>query len=246
LENRLGTNVYLLGSGIRGSLHFTNETVQALNTCRLVYVLHADVMVLDYIRKHCAEVRDLASLYEGEEVRKDVYHKISEILVDEAERGGPVALVVHGHPLFLVSAAEYTIALAKQRNLVTSVLPAVSSFDTLLCDLEIDYGYGVQIFDSTTMLDNGWVPNSAVPLLVFQLATTCNPLVVSTRPTGDGLKPLVEHLIPVYGESHLVKVVHSGAFLLEKTEIIDLRLSDIADDGIDLERRPTLYVPPVH
>ena len=82
--------------------------------------------------------------------------------------------------------------------------------------------------------------------VVFQLATTCNPLVVSTRPTGDGLKPLVEHLIPVYGESHLVKVVHSGAFLLEKTEIIDLRLSDIADDGIDLERRPTLYVPPVH
>ena len=41
---------------------------------------------------------------------------------------------------------------------------------------------GKQIFDSTTLLHHGWPPNPAVPLLIFQLATTCNPLVVNTAP----------------------------------------------------------------
>jgi uncharacterized protein YabN with tetrapyrrole methylase and pyrophosphatase domain len=239
------TDIYLLGSGIRGSLHFTNETQQALRACRSVHVLHPDSMVLEYVRQQCGDVRDLAQLYEGYDVRQDVYKRIADLLVEDAASGGPVALLVHGHPLFLVSAAEYTLSLAKRRGLVTEVLPAVSSFDTMLCDLGIDYGYGVQIFDSTTLLDHGWAPNPAVPLLVFQLATTRNPLVVNTAPTGVVLKSLAEFLAATYGEDHLVKVVHSGAFLLEPTEVIDLPLSALASDSIDLERRPTLYVPPV-
>ncbi|MEV6923931.1 SAM-dependent methyltransferase [Dactylosporangium sp. NPDC051485] len=240
------TDIYLLGSGIRGSLHFTNETVQALRTCTSVHVLHPDGMVLDYVRQQCADVRDLAHLYDGQDVRQDVYTAIANLLVEEAERRSPVAFLVHGHPLFLVSAAEYTLSLAKQRGLVTAVLPAVSSFDTLLCDLGIDYGYGVQIYDSTSLLNHGWQPNAAVPLLIFQLATTCNPLVVNTTPTGVALKPLVEFLAPIYGENHVVKIVHSGAFLVEPTETIDLPLSALVSDEIDLERRPTLYVPPAH
>lgn len=242
----MATDIYLLGAGIRGTLHFTNETVQALRACRSVHVLHPDGMVIDYVRHHCDDVHDLARLYEGQDVRQDVYAKIADLLVAEAQQSGPVALLVHGHPLFLVSAAEYTVSHAKQCGLVATVLPAVSSFDTLLCDLGIDYGYGIQIFDSTTMLHQGWPPNPTVPLLIFQLATTCNPLVVSTAPTGVALKPLVEFLTPVYGDDHQVRVVHSGAFLLEPTEIIGIPLSALGADSVDLERRPTLYVPPIH
>lgn len=236
-------DIYLLGSGIRGTLHFTNESRQALRACRAVFVLHPDTMVLDYVRAHCEHVHDLSTLYQGREIRQDVYRTIADTLVEEASAAGPVALLVHGHPLFLVSACEYTLEQAALKGLNAAVLPAVSSFDTLLCDLGIDYGYGVQIFDSTTMIENSWHPNPAVPLLVFQLATTCNRHVVLGKPTGAVLGPLVEHLLPVYGPEYGVRVVHSGASLLEGTEIIDLSLSNLASETIDLERRPTLYVP---
>jgi len=239
------TDIYLLGSGIRGTLHFTGETIQALRACRTVYVLHPDTMVLDYVRRYCGDVYDLSTLYEGREIRQDVYRAIADRLIQEAGHSGPVAFLVHGHPLFLVSATEYTLALAASKGLKTTVLAAVSSFDTLLCDLGLDYGYGVQIFDSTTMIENTWVPNPAVPLLVFQLATTGNRRVVRNRPAGPVLKPLMDFLFPVYGPSHQVRIVHSGAALLEETEVIDLRLSELTADDIDLERRPTLYVPPL-
>jgi uncharacterized protein YabN with tetrapyrrole methylase and pyrophosphatase domain len=239
------SDIYLLGSGIRGTLHFTNETIQALRVCRVVYVLHPDTMVLDYVRKYCDDVHDLNTFYDGREIRQDVYSAIADRLIEEADRSGPVAFLVHGHPLFLVSATEYTLHQAARKGLKTTVLAAVSSFDTLLCDLGIDYGYGVQIFDSTTMIENTWAPNPAVPLLVFQLATTCNRRVVKDRPVGSILKPLLDFLTPVYGPSHHVRIVHSGAALLEETEVIDLRLSELTADDIDLERRPTLYVPPL-
>ena len=116
----------------------------------------------------------------------------------------------------------------------------------MLCDLGIDYGYGIQIFDSTTMIENSWLPNPVVPLLVFQLATTGNRRVVKDRPTGSVLQSLADFLIPVYGASHRVRIVHSSAALLEETEITDLRLSELTADEIDLTRRPTLYVPAIH
>lgn len=105
----MSTDIYLLGAGIRGTLHFTNETLQALQASRVVYVLHPDTMVLDYVRKHCDDVRDLTAFYEGREIRQDVYCAIADRLVEEAGRGTPVAFLVHGHPLFLVSATEYTL-----------------------------------------------------------------------------------------------------------------------------------------
>ena len=239
------TDIYLLGAGLRGSLQMTTETSQALAACRVVYVLHPDTMVAANVKSLGPDVVDLAPLYDGKDIRQDVYKEISELLVKEARKSGPVAFLVHGHPLFLVSASEYTIALAEQYGLTVTALPAVSSFDTLMCDLSIDYGYGVQVFDSTTMLDRGWMPNPHVPLLVFQLATTLNSRVVQDCPAGEVLKPLVEHLLPVYGPNHHVQVVHSAAFILEGREIVRTTLDRLADKSINLERRPTLYVPAI-
>jgi uncharacterized protein YabN with tetrapyrrole methylase and pyrophosphatase domain len=233
----------LLGSGIKGALHFTVETVQALRACRRVFVLHSDQSAIESVREHCAQVEDLAPLYDGQTLRDDVYHEISRRLVESAFDSAPVAFLVHGHPLFLVSATEYTLELAEHHDLRVSVLPAVSSFDTLLCDLRIDYGYGVQIFDTTTLLEAGWTPNPQVPLLLFQLASTLNRTVISGDPDQEALRPLIDLLAPLYGADHRVQVVWSSAHILEASSITELPLRDLATTDLELWRRPTLYVP---
>lgn len=237
------TSIYLLGTGIKGALHFTVETMQALRACHRVYVLHADQGVLDAVRAYCSDVRDLAPVYEGQSLRDDVYHQISHELVAAAQEAAPVAFLVHGHPLFLVSATEYTLDLAERHALRVSVLPGVSSFDTLLCDLGIDYGYAVQIFDTTTLLKAGWIPNPQVPLLLFQLASTLNRTVISGDPHEEVLLPLVELLAPLYGADHRVQVVWSSAHVLETSSRTEVALGELASAELALWRRPTLYVP---
>lgn len=145
--------------------------------------------------------------------------------------------------MFLVSATEYTLELAESKNLRVSVLPAVSSFDTLLCDLGIDYGYGVQLYDTSTMLQAGWKPNPGVPLLLFQLASTLNRAVIKDDPNIEALRPIAELLAPIYGGDHRVQVVWSSAHMLESSSIIELPIDELANTDLQLWRRPTLYVP---
>jgi uncharacterized protein YabN with tetrapyrrole methylase and pyrophosphatase domain len=238
-------DIYLLGSGIYGSLQFSLETIQALRASRAAFVLHDDLMVHEQIRQWCADVRDLADLYKGETVRAQVYRRISELLVEEATKEPSVAFVVHGHPLFLVSATEYTMELASAQNLRVRMLPAISSFDTLLCDLGIDYGYGLQLFDATTMIRSGWQPNPHIPMLIFQLATILDDKIVF-EPDKTALRTLSEYLSPIYPQDHLCTVVHSGTHILEPSSKVVVKLGKLArSTKIELWKRPTLYVPPI-
>lgn len=239
-------DLYLLGSGIRGTLQLSRETIQAVSACRVVYILHDDLAVHAYVRSLGPQVVDLAPLYDQATERSAVYRRISELLVDAARAAPGVGFMVHGHPLFLVSATEYTLELARDAGLEVAMLPGVSSFDTLLCDLQVDYGYGLQMFDTTTLLEHGWKPNPDVPMLLFQLATTGNPNVVDGDPDPQGLTPLVELLTAIYPPEHRCVLVHSSAHVLEATERRELALCDLVDAVHDqLWRRPTLYVPPV-
>lgn len=239
----MATSLYLLGSGITSPIHLTAETRQALRISKKVFVLHADASVIRHVEALGPEVIDLAGMYDGLTERREAYHAIADRVVREAALTPPVAFLVHGHPLFLVSASEYMIGLAEQKDVETRVLPGISSFDTLMCDLRIDFGYGLQMFDTTTMLKAGWVPDPRIPMLLFQLATTLEPRITRGERTGEALAPIVDLLLPLYGEEHEVVLIESASGLLDSSQLLRIPLSALTKGEIDLTRRPTLYVP---
>lgn len=243
----LATNIYLLGSGILGSLHLTEETKQALQISKHIFVLNPDTSLIEDFKEtySSAQVHDMAYLYKDELYRQDVYKKISELIIETAKDNGPVSFIVHGHPLFLVSASEYTIDLAKENNLSVKILPGISSFDTLMCDLKIDYGYALQFFDSTTLINHNWSLNTEVPLLIFQLSTTNNKEIMLGEINGSALSPLKEHLIKFYPEEHEAYIIHSATQILEISDIRKIKIQDITSKEILLNNRPTLYIPPI-
>lgn len=243
-NTRHPVDVYLLGTGILATVQFTEETVQALTACRLAFVLHDDLDVHRRIARMGPKVHDMADAYVQGGQRREIYSSIAHEVVEAAAAGGgPVAFVVHGHPLFLVSASEYLLELAQERRLVARALPGVSSFDTLLTDLGIDLGYGVQIFDATSLLEQGWLPSPAIPALVFQLSTTLVGDVVSD--TGpETVAPLVEQLLRVYPVEHACTVLHSVTHVLDVPQARVAPLGELpSDPQLELWRRPTLYLP---
>lgn len=241
------TNLYVLGSGIYSGLHLSTETVQALRACQTVFLLHDDQMVFDVIKEFCPDVRDLLDLYQDtDKERRQIYIEVANRVVTECKTGKTVALMVHGNPMFLVSACEYTIEFAREHGLIAKTLPAISSFDTILCDLEIDLGYGVQIFDPESMIANNWIPNPKVPLLLFQLAQFRNPFIIKVPPKSLSLTPLSEWLRQFYPPDHQCTLVHSGTHILESGTKLNVSLKDMCHrEDLELENRPTLYVPAI-
>jgi len=245
MERGNPTDLYLLGSGIKGVLQLTVETIQALAISTEAHVLHDDPDVLEEIKNYCPKVFDLACFYSLDQSRPDIYRAISKHLIERAREKPPISFVVHGHPLFLVSASEYTVELGRQQGVAVTVMSAVSSFDTLLTDIGVDFGYGLQLFDCSTLLANSWSINSQVPTLIFQLATLLNDRVVTEEPRVQILHPLVNYLKSYFPEFHRCLVVHSSVSVLRKAEIIETTIGKLHRDyRIDLWKRPTLYIPP--
>lgn len=241
---RKPVNIYLLGLGINGTIHVTEETKQAARSCSTLFVLHDDPNVVSYLWTLCEDVRDVVTYYSVGQARADVYSRIADAVVERSEAEDVVGLAVHGHPLFLVSAAENVIRRGRDKGLRVRILPAVSSFDTLLCDLEVDYGYGLQMFDATTMLLRGWRPNPYIPLLVFQLATVLDSAVVNREPSPRSLEPLAARLRQFYPPDHECVIVRSAATPLEGPQKAIVRLDELdLKLSVPLWERPTLYVP---
>ena len=244
--NSFPIDIFLLGSGIYSTCQFTVEAVQALQVCKKVLVLHDDLAILERVRSWCAEVVDMAYLFQAGSYRADVYHELSQRLIQEASHWRPIALLVHGHPLFLVSASEHTIVEAERAGYRTKVLPGISSLDTILIDLKIDLGYAVQAYDATYMVTQRIMPNPLVPLLIFQVATTCFDLIAMDDPPTERLAPLRDLLCQIYPPSHMVTFVHSATHILERAECKSIPLEKLdRSHDIELRRRPTIYVPPV-
>lgn len=237
--------LFILGTGVLSELHITNETAQALQSCDAAYVIHNDLALIERLRSYCKDVRTVFDLYEQPGLtRSEIYRRVAARVVSEGEQLTRVALVVFGHPMFLVSACEYTAHLGKESGFRVRVLPAVSSFDTLLCDLEEDLGYGVQIYCAENLVDHQYRIDPRVPLVLFQLTQFKERKLIHSAPDPSIFGPLVDYLLGYYPGSHACTMVHSSTHLLEPAERFQLRLDELnRREDLLLEWRPTLYIP---
>lgn len=238
------TDLYIIGLGIKGLLHLTVEAIQALKVCRCVYVLHHDLSVVEGLRNYCDDVVDLEGLFKKGGSRDLIYREISSLMISKSKEQPKIAFVTHGHPLFLVSASEYMVKLGKKSGLNVRILPGISSFDTILCDLEIDFGHDAQIFDASTFLRECSPIHARIPAIFFNISSCLNYDVMFDDPNSEILKPLVNVLIEIFGVNHICKLVHSASHVLEKSVVEEVTLENLLQDPpIPLWLRPTLYVP---
>lgn len=238
-------DIYLIGTGILSILHLTTEAKQVISVCKRMYVLHDDISVIQEIRTMCSDTRDLAVFYETDAtLRCDVYNDIAAEVVGSASHVRPVGMAVHGNPMFLVSAVENILHLARHADLRVKVVPGVSSLDTIQCDLGIDLGYSVQVYDSTLLFEQRVNVDPRVPLLIFQLATFQNPRLVRAEPGPAILEPLIDYLERFYPRTHRCSIVYSATSVLDAARIVDVELGALAHgNSFNLWERPTLYVP---
>lgn len=239
--------IYLLGAGIYSSLQLTIETIQAIKTCDEIYVLHDDPIVLDEIEKLNSNVIDCISFYRnrGNTKRYLIYDEIATEIIDKANDSDlTIGFIMHGHPLFLVSASEKILEKAEEKNILAITLPAISSFDTLLVDLKIDFGYAVQMYDVNFFYSNKIFVNTNTPLILFQITTFQNPNVINIEPKLEILKPLMDRLMEIYPVNHEIFIIHSASHIFEKKTLIKTTLNDFFNlKNIELWTRPTIYIP---
>jgi uncharacterized protein YabN with tetrapyrrole methylase and pyrophosphatase domain len=238
--------LYAIGIGLDADAHLTNEARRALRSSSTVFALTPDAGDLDLLRavNPSARLIDLCQFYEGRTDRPSVYDAIAEAVVQEANPYSNVALVVYGNPMFLVSAVERLLSLARQKRIPTKVIPGISSFDTVLADLQIDLGYGVVLIDATLLMVSKLKLDPRLPILIFQVANVGSNEVERGAIPIDRLRSLLGVLAATYPPEHECKLVVSRKSIFEDGYVVEGSISNLADKAcINLSDRPTLYVP---
>jgi uncharacterized protein YabN with tetrapyrrole methylase and pyrophosphatase domain len=237
-------DIHLVGYGNRLPNDLTLETLAVLQRCKRVFgapPIHAPAF-------NIPEMEDLTRLYGNDKPRTETYAEWVRIVLDAAQADPPVALATYGSAMVGMYAAHRILELAPERGLTVHVTNAVSSFDGIWADFNIEPFFGFEIWEATAFLRLGIEPNTRAHLLLPQapvlnvrqgLDSETMEIELSTS-----VAKLRDHLLRFYAPDHEVHYVTTGAgtgphLLASAIETVELR--DLDHPG----RQPlsTLLVP---
>jgi len=243
-------DIYLLGRGIAGGVsQMTVEALDALRASRIVFDLSGDVRAVRRVHRN---VVDLYDEYWTGELCDDVYERLKQRVLDEAETNGPtVALVVDGHPMVFDDVNWSIVRAGRRRGLRVQPLPGISCVDTMMIDLGVDVGDGTQIVHANQLVVYDIRLDPHLQTFVFQVGKfgTSFFSAETARNLEGRFTPLVEHLTRFYPSDHVVTLLVSSGNGSGATIRKRLRLSSLDDARAFLHRRQddglTMHIPAV-
>lgn len=241
--------ISIIGIGTVSVMQMTREAETALRTVDALYVLHAQSLVLDYLRdRYEAPVIDLSVAYAEEKPRRRTYHEIAQVVMEAAVEGSGrhVAYVTSGHPLVLVTPSQLILQTAKEQSVPVDIVPGVSSLDMVWADLKFDPGPdGALMFDATSLLLRRYPLIPTVPLFLWQVNSVETALYSTHKNRPERFTRLQKYLLDYYPADHVATLVHSASFPITRTEIADIKVSDLGTLAEIATSQHILYVPPV-
>lgn len=241
MGRRYPYDILLAGIGIGGPHNTTLATVELLKKARIAFNLSVHDA---YVRTVCRRVIDLDEEYYSGEEDYTVYRRLARRVMNEAGRGGGVAVIDDGHPLIFDDVNTMIVRHGKRRGLRVTVLPAVSSLDVVLAQSHWNLGAGSQIVEATHLVRYRQRLNPAFDTLVMQLGWFGVSQLVRIEPTTrERFRPLQRYLLRFYPPGHRVRIVRASQSPRDKGVALSCRLDRLVHQYRRIETDSTLLVP---
>ena len=125
----------IVGLGIKFLSNITKETEETIKLCDKVLYLTNDAIYADWIKSINNNSESLNSVYFSKESRSESYEELCNKVISELFLVKNLCVAVYGHPTFLVQISHEISERSKGVGHDCRILPAVSSFDCLIADL---------------------------------------------------------------------------------------------------------------
>ncbi len=239
-------DVAIVGLGIIGVHQITREVEETIRRCRHTFVVDSGFGIVPYLRDLCGTVTDLVPLYERGKSRLDTYRQMAAQVTNAALTSAPVCFATYGHPLVYCYPAVLIQRAAKVFNLRIEIFPGISSLDTLMVDLGVDFASdGLQMYEATDLLVRRRPLHDDVPCIIWQADVFGEANYTTERRSGQVFLPLQNYLLQFYSAEHPITLVVSRTFPLQRSIVKAYRIGSLA---LELGHGPqagTLYIPPV-
>jgi uncharacterized protein YabN with tetrapyrrole methylase and pyrophosphatase domain len=246
VEQVLPFDIGIVGLGIVGAHQMTREAEGVIRRSKSTFVIQSGVGITRYLETLCPKVTNLGPLYEPGKSRLPTYRKMAAAVVTAALEEPPVCFAAYGHPFVYCYPTTLITRAAQALDLKVEVLPGVSSFDTLLVDLQMDLAFdGIQMYEATDLLLRNRPLQEDVTAVIWQPTVVGDPTYPENPRTAEQFQPLQDHLMRFYPPDHAVSIVMSKTFPLLESSVRTFPLNRLA---VELEKAPqvgTLFIRPV-
>jgi len=240
-------DIYIVGLGIKGIEHITREVESVCRRSTEILAVPTLPAVMHYLQTLCPQVIDLHPIsYREDENRIDAYDTMSAMVLAAALDHPPVTFATYGHPLVYVYPTRQIVDAAPYLGLTVKVLPAVSSLDTMIIDLDFDPAInGLQMYEATDVLVRRRPLQTDVPCLLWQVGAVESALYSSAPNRPERFFRIKEYLLEFYPPHHEVAAVYSSHHPLFDSSVVKFSLAEMDQHHDDLHQGLTLYIPPV-
>ncbi len=198
----------LAGYGVGDSLQITVESQRAMARAARVFSIGLPPNLRSLLLSQRVKCVDLSTCFAAGRPFAEVYLDIADTILRQAAEEPPALLLTEGNPLLSNSLNRFLLMKAKERKIVTQVLPAVSPIDSAICQIGLDVGtFGLQVFDARRLYERAMPIQPTVPLLLLQVGAIAAAEAAGTiEPRPEAYRPLAEYLSHYYPSNH--PVVH--------------------------------------
>jgi tetrapyrrole methylase family protein / MazG family protein len=180
------------------------------------------------------DVRSFDDYYESTDNWDDLYTRMAETLLDDADQGHDIVYAVPGHPLVGEASVRHLRARAPAHGIIPRFISGISFLEPICTALGFDpIADGLQIVDATELV-------GALPQEIAGMLTTGRPAIISqiyNRRMASGAKLALLEIFPADWE---VTLIRSAG--LPEEYVRALPLSDIDHDDF-ADHLTSLYVP---
>jgi len=232
----------IVGAGIDAGRDMTPAARWHIQHADKVFFLVGDPVAAGSVLELNENAESLHTLYDVEKPRIDTYEAMVARIMEYVRTGAKVCVVAYGHPGVFAYPMHRAIAQARNDGRSATMLPAISSVDCLLADLDLDPAErGLQIFDASDLVLGKRTINVDTPLVVLQPAVTGDGSFKLTY-GREGVAALAGYLVARYGDHHdaiVYQASHYSAFgpLIQRTTVGELADADVTTGS-------TVYIPP--
>ena len=238
-------DLYIIGLGVSIPGHVTVQATRAMSRCVRLYSIVQEPPRLWLPKEHLnLEVINALKMYNEDSIRTQNYERAARTIIAALDSAHPLGYVTYGNPMSYDRVAQNLVEYAKASDITLQVVPGISSFDTILCDLTVDMAPAIQVVDASWLVACHIEPNIYMPALVMQVSVFGSFRThYSQRPDSRSLEGLVEYLCRFYPPSHPVSLVRSTGQEGEPANVRTIALGNLCNVTSEDLGGASLYIP---
>lgn len=243
MEEHKAGSLACVGVGMMLGAHLAPRARSHIEQADVVFVLVADALMEEWVRRMNPDVRSLQPFYREGTSRMRSYRGMVEAMLAEVRAGKRVCGAFYGHPGVFAWVPHKAIETARGEGYPARMEPGISAEDCLYADLGVDPGtVGCQHYEATRFMLYRRRIDPAAWLVLWQVGVAGDRSLA--RPiTGEAHRRVLVDLLEVdYPPEHEVILYRAATLPTQRPLIRRMPLSQLPHAAVD--PLDTLVVPP--